>query len=243
MKAKLVEPHEILEDEYTDSKKEEDIVYNEFFTDLRSKKGFFIWAPSSSRNPRTSHMAFYGRTYSYKDGAGEEGILPAEEFGCKCGIIELPENKKDLIGIDANLNEKTNTIKIAGTTFLADTKDVINNKLTNLGYKKYQKAVRLGGGALKERQKSALSNVFVGGQYLKKLSFVSQVKTNKFKVQVVLYNPSTQERSKLSYFLSIGKGVSNSENGLFITKSRFNEEVKKIEKDTKEHVVTFGGLR
>ena len=143
------------------------------------------------------------------------------------------------------INKKKNiTIKkFQGYSLKVISKDVVNNKLTNIGYKKYKKAVRLGGGALKERQKSALSNVFVGGQYLKKLSFVSKVETNKFKVQVVLYNPSTQERNNYYHILSLGKGVSVSDNGLFITKSRFNEEVKKIEKDTKEHVVTFGGLR
>jgi hypothetical protein len=51
-----------------------------------TKKQYFIWLPSSSKEPRHTHFKYYGKTYNIKEGADGKGLLPMMEWGCKCGM-------------------------------------------------------------------------------------------------------------------------------------------------------------
>lgn len=246
---KKVEPKEIIDAEYTaEARKDEDTEYldvkEDFLSDLKSREGYFIWAPSEARNPRASHMAFYGRTYCYKDGAGKDGLLPGEEINCQCGIIELPMDKKNLIGEDVTINPITNIIKIAGTSFKATKSDVKNDKLTASGYKKYKAAVLTGGGSVLQRQKAALDMVYYAGKTWKKISF-TEIAKDKYTIPYILYNPSTKTSVTKKFTLTFKNNSKNyyrDQNGLFISRQKFNDIIFEIENETDNHVVSLGGI-
>lgn len=68
------------------------LIYNKV-KDLKKeyKSNKFIWLPSNSKDPRHSHMLYYGKTFDMQRGADGKGLLPGTEFGCKCGLRILLE--------------------------------------------------------------------------------------------------------------------------------------------------------
>jgi hypothetical protein len=50
------------------------------------KDKYFIWLPSTAKQPRHSHMPFYGQKFSMTKGADGKGLIPGMAFGCKCGM-------------------------------------------------------------------------------------------------------------------------------------------------------------
>ena len=245
---KNVEPKEIIDAEFSKKKNKDSYldIKEDFLHTLREKEGFFIWSPSAARNPRASHMAFYGRTYSYRDGAGDDGILPAEEINCQCGIIELPDNKKTLEGEQVKINPINQILQIAGVSIKAiENIDVKNDKLTAKGYDKYKKAVMTGGGALLARQKAALDLVRYNNKIWKKLTYTKSSIDDVYNIPYELYNPSTKETSTKTYklsFINNSKNILLDANGLFLSRSLFRDITDQIEDDTGLHVVSLGGL-
>lgn len=236
---KIVEPAVLIGAEFQSRKNDSlEEVKEDILDELSKKTGFFIWAPSSSRHPRPAHMAFYGRTFSYKEGApyiDEDGattyILPGEQENCQCGIIELPDDQINLIGEEAKVNPLTNTIKIAGTTFFNEKGLLFNNKLTNKGYKKYQESVRLGGGSLVSRRERALLDVYYKGFLWQKVEY--KIRDNQVLIDLKFWNSSLREHKNLSYpiILDLSKDSKHQkfrkyvfdDNGLFLRKSYFKK--------------------
>lgn len=64
------------------------VVYSESQRLKDEHKGeYYIWLPSSSKEPRPQHQLFYGEIRKVGDGE-----FPNEDYGCKCGAYFLGEN-------------------------------------------------------------------------------------------------------------------------------------------------------
>ncbi len=44
----------------------------------------FTWQDSGDNNVRNQHQLWNGKVFSWDEGAGPEGILPGEDYGCRC---------------------------------------------------------------------------------------------------------------------------------------------------------------
>ena len=53
------------------------------------KGEFYRWLPSESDEPRPEHQLKYGKTYRIG-----EGVMPMEEYNCKCGMEILTDDEK-----------------------------------------------------------------------------------------------------------------------------------------------------
>jgi hypothetical protein len=51
--------------------------------------------PTVSENPRHSHIAYYGHKYSIEKGADGKGLLPMQEYGCRCGMKIIENENED----------------------------------------------------------------------------------------------------------------------------------------------------
>ncbi len=64
------------------------VVYSESQRLKDEHKGeYYIWLPSSSKEPRPQHQLFYGEIRKVGDGE-----FPNEDYGCKCGAYFLGAN-------------------------------------------------------------------------------------------------------------------------------------------------------
>lgn len=64
------------------------VVYSESQRLKDEHKGeYYIWLPSSSKEPRPQHQLLYGEIRKVGDGE-----FPNEDYGCKCGAYFLGEN-------------------------------------------------------------------------------------------------------------------------------------------------------
>ncbi len=55
-----------------------------------------IWLPSDADEPRPEHQLNYGKTYTI--GEGIDGIEPGDEYGCRCGVEILTDDKQLNLG-------------------------------------------------------------------------------------------------------------------------------------------------
>lgn len=70
------------------SRVENIVVYSESQRLKDEHKGeYYIWLPSSSKEPRPQHQLLYGEIRKVGDGE-----FPNEDYGCKCGAYFLGEN-------------------------------------------------------------------------------------------------------------------------------------------------------
>lgn len=58
------------------------------------KGDYYIWLPSRSKEPRPEHQLRYGKVYQVG-----KGILPMEEYGCKCGLRFLTQKELNQRGL------------------------------------------------------------------------------------------------------------------------------------------------
>ena len=67
--------------------------------DASLKAVYAVWLPSTAVNPDEVHATYYNRKFKLTDGIG--GELPAERYGCQCGIAILkdgtPRTQKKII--------------------------------------------------------------------------------------------------------------------------------------------------
>jgi len=70
------------------------VVYNEVQRLKEENKGqYYRWLPSGAENPDPEHQLLYGQVFPVGEG-DEEGNMPAERYGCQCGmeILTTKEN-------------------------------------------------------------------------------------------------------------------------------------------------------
>jgi len=53
---------------------------------------FYRWLPSSAEEPDPEHQLLYGKIFKVGEG-DKEGNMPAERYGCKCGMEILTEDE------------------------------------------------------------------------------------------------------------------------------------------------------
>ena len=53
---------------------------------------FYRWLPSSAETPDPEHQLLYGKIFKVGEG-DKEGNMPAERYGCKCGIEFLTSDE------------------------------------------------------------------------------------------------------------------------------------------------------
>jgi SPP1 gp7 family putative phage head morphogenesis protein len=54
----------------------------------------FMWMPSTADTPRESHREFYGKIYTWSDGA--DGVLPGEAINCQCSAAAIVDKDQVL---------------------------------------------------------------------------------------------------------------------------------------------------
>lgn len=54
---------------------------------------FYKWLPSGADNPDPQHQLLYGKIFPVGEGDGE-GNMPAERYGCQCGMEILNSEEK-----------------------------------------------------------------------------------------------------------------------------------------------------
>ena len=129
----------------------------------RQKVQWAIWLPSSSINRRPSHIRNYGEKFRLDRGIN--GVIPGEEYGCKCGIqlIDDPAMVDLRIENQKPLNDVI-LASILGTEIVLQEKDIAYNKLTDAGYDKYQEALDIAGGSIDEQASRILDEVFINNK-------------------------------------------------------------------------------
>ena len=55
---------------------------------------YYEWLPSDSENPDPEHQLLYGKIFKVGDG-DNEGNMPSERYGCRCGIRWLSAKELD----------------------------------------------------------------------------------------------------------------------------------------------------
>ena len=75
------------------------VVWNEVQNIKKDNKGmFYRWLPSSAKCPDPEHQLLYGKIFKVGEG-DKEGNMPAERYGCKCGMQLLTAREaKELKG-------------------------------------------------------------------------------------------------------------------------------------------------
>lgn len=75
------------------------VLYNEVQKIKEENTGkFYRWLPSSSKEPDPEHQLLYGKIFKVGEG-DKNGNMPAERYGCKCGIqILTAEEAKKMKG-------------------------------------------------------------------------------------------------------------------------------------------------
>ena len=75
------------------------VVWNEVQHLKEEHEGeYYRWLPSSAETPDPEHQLLYGKIFKVGEG-DKEGNMPAERYGCKCGMqILTAEEAKDLKG-------------------------------------------------------------------------------------------------------------------------------------------------
>lgn len=75
------------------------VLWNEVQNLKQEHEGeFYRWLPSSAENPEPEHQLLYGKVFKVGEG-DKEGNMPAERYGCKCGMqILTAEEAKEMKG-------------------------------------------------------------------------------------------------------------------------------------------------
>ena len=75
------------------------VIWNEVQNLKEEHEGeYYRWLPSSAETPDPEHQLLYGKIFKVGEG-DKEGNMPAERYGCKCGMqILTAEEAKDLKG-------------------------------------------------------------------------------------------------------------------------------------------------
>lgn len=62
------------------------VIYEEMQHQKEKHKGQrYRWLPSSAKEPEPEHQLLYGKIFNYGEGDAD-GNMPAERYGCQCGI-------------------------------------------------------------------------------------------------------------------------------------------------------------
>ncbi len=75
------------------------VLWNEVQNLKKEHEGqFYRWLPSSSKIPDPEHQLLYGKIFKVGEG-DKEGNMPAERYGCKCGMqILTTQEAKEMKG-------------------------------------------------------------------------------------------------------------------------------------------------
>lgn len=75
------------------------VLWNEVQNLKKENEGkFYRWLPSSAKEPDPEHQLLYGKIFKVGEG-DKDGNMPAERYGCKCGMQILTEQEaKELKG-------------------------------------------------------------------------------------------------------------------------------------------------
>ena len=208
MTIEKVEPLRIFQAEYSSKNNKDsfDKIKEDFYNDLKDKEGFFIWLPSYAQNPRPEHMKYYGRVFSFKDGA--DGLYPAMDYGCRCGMLEVVDDKKGFANQFVNVIQDLNKI---GSISLVDnakknlTKYATKKELLPAGYRAFVDVAR--SGSIAARQKKAFDKVtFNGKQYLRLKYTLSREKeyigSGMLKIPIELY--SIDKKKTVTKYFYVG---------------------------------------
>lgn len=69
------------------------VVFSEVIKIKEENAGkYYKWLPSGADEPDPQHQLLYGKTFLVGEG-DDEGNMPAERYGCQCGM-EILTNKK-----------------------------------------------------------------------------------------------------------------------------------------------------
>lgn len=71
------------------------VVYNEVIKIKEEHQGqYYRWLPSDAENPDPLHSLLYGKVFKIGEG-DDEGNMPGERYGCKCGMEILTKKEKE----------------------------------------------------------------------------------------------------------------------------------------------------